>query len=117
HGWALHDGERDTWRMPAAGWTAPTQDDPASPWLQTITEEHDAGSNVVRQLAGGTLLSEAVGRGIGRLLLRRQIVGSKTIDTNYGFADGTTTAGGVKLPPGSTANKESLLLHWTQTKV
>ncbi|HMJ85916.1 MAG TPA: RHS repeat-associated core domain-containing protein, partial [Vicinamibacterales bacterium] len=117
HSWSIFDDERSAYRMPDAGATPQGFDSLSSPWMQTIAEERDAGSNVVRQTENSDPISEAVGRGIGRVQLRRQFVGSKSLDTSYGFADGGTTASGVQLPAGATANLQSFLLRWTQSKI
>ena len=117
HSWSIFDGERSAYRMPDAGATPQGFDSLSSPWMQTIAEERDAGSNVVRQTENSDPIAEAVGRGIGRIQLRRQFVGSKSLDTSYGFADGGTIASGVQLPAGTTANLQSFLLRWTQSKI
>jgi len=117
HTWSIHNEERESWRMPVAGSAVPSADDPTAQWLQTITEERDAGTNIARQLGSGTLLTESTGRAVGKLLLRRQIIGPRTVDTNFGFADGTAPASGVEFPAGTLSSSHSLLIRWTQSKL
>ncbi len=85
HTWSVFDGERDSWRMPAAGATL-DPDNPASPWLQTIIEARDAGSNLIQQAAGGVPITKAEGRASGKLKHRERAVGTTWLKTDYAYS-------------------------------
>ncbi len=94
HAWSVFDGERDSWRMPAAGRTV-GPDDPASPWLQTIAETRDAGSNLIQQQAGVVDLLTAEGRSTRKLKSRKRAAGgSLFLETEYAYAG--DSGGGTK---------------------
>ncbi|MFL6247605.1 MAG: RHS repeat-associated core domain-containing protein [Thermoanaerobaculia bacterium] len=115
HVWNEH-GERDSWRMPAAGEVAPAADDPASRWLQTIVEVRDAGANLIEQKhPSGVVLVGADGRATSRLRSRTQWTsGAQGIKTRFGYADGTPSA--VPLP-GSGSPATSGLPLWNETSI
>ncbi|MDP9191460.1 MAG: Ig-like domain-containing protein [Acidobacteriota bacterium] len=115
HVWNLHD-ERRSWRMPAAGTAVPTSDDPASPWLQTIIEERDAGGNLVAlRNADGLLMFEGEARSSGRLKGRNVWTSDATlIATQYGYADGSAPS--VPLPDGAPPPPSGLPL-WSATSI
>ncbi|HEX8255115.1 MAG TPA: RHS repeat-associated core domain-containing protein [Thermoanaerobaculia bacterium] len=100
HEWSIHDGERTSWRMPAAGATPPIADS-LSKWLQTIEETRDAGSNLTLQERNdGGALNSSDARSIGRLLNRRRtLLSGANLTTAYGFADGQPVPAGIDLPP------------------
>ncbi|MEO6486387.1 MAG: RHS repeat-associated core domain-containing protein, partial [Thermoanaerobaculia bacterium] len=119
HSWSIHDGERSSWTMPATG-TAVPQDDPSSPWLQTIVETRDAGANLVRQETPFGPLSESFGRSVGRLSYRKHSTGAATIATEFGFDDGLTTVTQPELPPvivSQQPGNHSGMPLWSRTEV
>ncbi|MGA7615287.1 MAG: DUF6531 domain-containing protein, partial [Thermoanaerobaculia bacterium] len=88
HDWNVYD-ERSSWHMPVNGFEVPN-DDPNLPWLQTIVETRDAGSNLVGQARpDGTLLTEATPRGAGRVKDRTvHLAGGSVAVTSFAFEDG-----------------------------
>ena len=110
HVWSVFDGERDSWTMPAAG-MSPLTNSGASSWLQTIEESHDAGANLILQQNAGSVVTLGMGRGLNRLSYRKRALGSTTLDTNYGYADGLPAP--VTLPQ-SVATK-SFAIRWAQS--
>ena len=106
HDWSFFDGERDHWRMPAAGSAAPNGN-PSSGWRSWIIEERDAVGNLERLSHGndgsgtsnGTIVSGS-GRGAGRLITRTRFYGNagNALDQNYGYADGQQGSSGSGLP-------------------
>jgi RHS repeat-associated protein len=118
HEWSVFD-ERRSWTMPVAGSTV-SSDDLTSPWLQTIIEDRDAGSNLVKQSTpAGATLSQSNARSAGRIDLRTvPTSGASPIQTTFGFADGVTPLGGVELPPVfATTSSVSGLPLWNLTEV
>jgi RHS repeat-associated protein len=112
HEWSVFD-ERTSWTMPAAGSTVPP-DDPTSPWLQTIVETRDAGSNLTDQTtSGGASLAHSETRSAGRISLRTL---PPSISTTFGFADGAPPSG-IELPPvvAATSSASGLPL-WNLTE-
>jgi RHS repeat-associated protein len=98
HEWSPFD-ERTSWTMPASGSSVPP-DDPSSPWLQTIVETRDAGSNIVEQnTPAGTVLSQSVGRSVGRINDRTLPVSGSAVTTHFGFNDGVAPVTSIELPP------------------
>jgi RHS repeat-associated protein len=90
HLWSIFDGERDRYRMPAAGMNVPAAEDPRSPWRNWIVEQRDAGGNIVRQqTADGATITIAAGRGEGRLATRDRFYGAgEHLREGFGYADG-----------------------------
>jgi RHS repeat-associated protein len=97
HVWAIHEGERQRWRMPVSGATLPATET-ASLWRTWVDEERDAASNISRQRAAddatsaaGAAITVADGRGFGRLKSRLRFYGNigNALDQTYGYADGT----------------------------
>lgn len=96
HIWTIFDGERERYRMPAAGMSVPATEDAASPWRSWIAEQHDPGGNIVSQRSSGPggepgpMITTAVGRGMGRLSSRSRFFGiaGHTYEETFGYADG-----------------------------
>jgi RHS repeat-associated protein len=93
HHWSLFDGERERWRMPAAGTSVP-EEEAASQWRSWIAEERDAGGNITVQRAIGAAgavetLNTATGRGVGRIAGRNRFFGADGhLHEGFGYADG-----------------------------
>ncbi|HEU4887866.1 MAG TPA: RHS repeat-associated core domain-containing protein [Thermoanaerobaculia bacterium] len=96
HVWAIHEGERQRWRMPVSGATLPATET-AGLWRTWVDEERDAASNITRQRAAddatatpGAAITAADGRGFGRLKSRMRFYGNigNALDQTYGYADG-----------------------------
>jgi len=92
HTWSVFDNERESWRMPGAGET-PAGDNSASPWLQTIIETRDAGSNLTQQQAASGILTTGEGRAINKLKSRQRIAGSTLLETQYAYTGDAGTTG------------------------
>jgi RHS repeat-associated protein len=116
HVWSLFNGERDRWRMPAAG-NATAAGNPSSGWRSWIIEEHDAagnlkrisGANDIQGSSTGTIVA-ANGRGLGRLMTRTRFYGNagNALEQNYGYADGQV-AGAAGLPAAAPGPASGLL--------
>ncbi len=116
HTWSIYDGERTSWRMPAAGETPPIADNPLSKWLQTIVEMRDAGSNLVAQTTSDDVsLTTANPRSVGRVRDRRRVTPTATITTAYGFADGLSAPSELPTPVADLTASATGLPLWSQT--
>jgi hypothetical protein len=90
HVWSLYDGERDRYRMPAAGLVAPANA-ASSAWRSWIEEKRDGVGNLTAQNAiaedavnaPGTPISGSSMRGIGRIATRTRA----QVATLYGYAE------------------------------
>ncbi|MGH9419949.1 MAG: hypothetical protein ACRD3J_08250, partial [Thermoanaerobaculia bacterium] len=100
HVWTLFEGERERWRMPAAGMSVPDTE-PASQWRTWIVETHDGGGNLTHQqiadgisASPGASITKATGRGLGRLSGRTRFFGiaGNAVEQSYGYADGSGSA-------------------------
>jgi len=92
HAWSVFGSERESWRMPAAG-ESPSGDNPASQWLQTITETRDAGSNLTQQRSASTLLTSGEGRALQKLSARQRSAGPTLLETQYAYTGDSGTVG------------------------
>jgi RHS repeat-associated protein len=101
HAWSAFEGERQRWRMPAAGWTLPSGET-ATSWLEWIDESRDAVGNVVVQRealgpaapASGAVIAESLTRGPGRVVQRTR----GAVTERFGYADGETAASRALIP-------------------
>jgi RHS repeat-associated protein len=110
HRWNVF-GEITEWRMPASGVSAGQTTTPApgnaGPWLGWINEEHDPAGNLVRQSSmetGTPELSEALGRGFGRVARRSLPVEGGNLTSWLGYADGSVSdrIDGMPVPSGAS---------------
>ena len=92
HTWSVFDGERESWRMPAAG-SSPAGDNTASPWLGTINETRDAGANLTEQQGITGVLTSAEGRSVNKLKSRQRKAGATLLETRYTYTGDASTIG------------------------
>jgi YD repeat-containing protein len=102
HVWSVYEGERERWRMPAAGSALPGAE-LGGRWRAWIVEEHDAAGNIsgLKAAIDGTSPPEAwilnaSARGAGRRMWRsRYFDPGGNAEQVYSYADGL-----ADLPPG-----------------
>ncbi len=104
HTWSVFDDERESWRMPAAG-PLPMGDNTASPWLGTIVETRDAGSNLVQQQSGSSILTTGDGRAVSKLKSRLRSAGPTQLETLYAYTGDAGTIGAKSFRIASATTK------------
>jgi len=109
HAWNVFD-ERTSWQMPTSGETPSAVN--AAPWLHTIEEARDGGSNLIAQRHAGNDLLRATGRAAGKLSSRERAGNGGTLSTIYGYDDGLPALDPVSqlVPPGT--GTQSLLMRY-----
>jgi RHS repeat-associated protein len=117
HIWTIFDGERERWRMPAAGTRVPDSET-ASPWRTWIVESHDGAGNITHQqiadyatATAGASITRASGRGVGRLVGRTRFFGiaGNAVEQTYGYADGLG-AGSAPGPASGLLGKSTIAI-------
>jgi RHS repeat-associated protein len=101
HVWSVFDGERSRWRLPVAGSSLPAPE-VDTPWRNWIDEQRDGAGNLVRQqealsqtgTAGGDTVTQAIGRGVGRLAQRQR----GNLLTRFGYADASDSSASSVVP-------------------